>query len=125
MGTALILLAAVALATLGQLLLKTGMTEVGAITDLPLQAGLPGLVTEVLTTWQVPLGLATFGLSAVFWLVTLSRVALSTAYPVVSLSYVLILAFSVVVLGERPGWEVWLGAGLIMAGISLIGLGQT
>ncbi|MFN2556526.1 MAG: EamA family transporter [Nitriliruptorales bacterium] len=124
MSTIIILFAAIALATGGQLLLKAGMNRVGTISDLAAVGGLIPLALRVLTTWQVVVGLAVFGLSAVFWLVTLSRVPLSTAYPAVSLSYVLILAFSVIALGERPSIAVWTGALLIMLGITLIGIGQ-
>lgn len=120
--TITILLLSVVLATAGQLLLKAGMTEVG---QLQLGVGeVVGLLRSVATTWQLLLGLVSFGASATFWLVTLSRVPLSTAYPVVSLSYVLILAFSYLILGERPGPTVWTGAVLIMIGVSLIGIGQ-
>lgn len=124
LSTVLILLAAVVLATCGQLLLKAGMTEVGAVVGVGLDGVLP-LVGRVAGTWQVLLALAMFGLSASFWLVTLSRVPLSVAYPVVSLSYVLILIFSVVVLDERPRPTVWIGALLIVSGISLIGFGES
>ncbi len=124
MSTIIILFASIALATGGQLLLKAGMNRVGTISDIAAAGGLVPLVLRVFTTWQVILGLAVFGLSAVFWLVTLSRVPLSTAYPAVSLSYVLILAFSVIALGERPSVAVWTGALLIMLGITLIGIGQ-
>ncbi len=124
MSTIIILFSAIALATGGQLLLKAGMNRVGTISDLAAAGGLIPLFLRVLTTWQVVVGLAVFGLSAVFWLVTLSRVPLSTAYPAVSLSYVLILAFSVLALGERPSAAVWTGALLIMVGITLIGIGQ-
>lgn len=124
MSTVLILLAAVVLATCGQLLLKAGMTELGPVVGVGLDGVLP-LVGRVAGTWQVLLALALFGLSASFWLVTLSRVPLSVAYPVVSLSYVLILIFSVVVLDERPRPTVWIGALLIVSGISLIGFGES
>lgn len=116
-----ILFSAVTLATSGQLLLKTGMNRVGT---LSLSDGLWSTFVNVATTWQVVLGFALFGLSSVFWLAALSRLPLSTAYPVVSLSYVLILFFSVVVLDERPSLIVWSGALLVMAGVALIGLGQ-
>lgn len=124
MSTVLILLAAVLLATCGQLLIKAGMTEVGAVVGVGLDGILP-LIGRVVSTWQVVLGLVMFGLSAAFWLVTLSRVPLSVAYPVVSLSYVLILVFSVAVLDERPRPTVWIGALLIVSGISLIGFGES
>lgn len=119
--TVLLLLTSIALATAGQLLLKAGMNEFGGELGL---ADLGRLVRTGLTTWQVLAGLAAFGTSAVFWLLTLSRVPLSTAYPIVSLSYLLILGFSVLVLDERPAPTVWVGAGLIMSGISLIGIGE-
>jgi undecaprenyl phosphate-alpha-L-ara4N flippase subunit ArnF len=120
--TVLLLLISVALATAGQLLLKAGMNELGSgrlgIGDVA------QLLGHSATTWQVILGLVAFGTSAMFWLLTLSRVPLSTAYPAVSLSYVLILVFSVVVLDERPTTTVWTGAAFVMTGISLIGIGQ-
>lgn len=124
MGTVTILLTSVVLATTGQLFLKAGMERIGRIDELGAGA-LGPLIGKVIVTWQVPFGLIAFALSAVFWLITLSRLPLSTAYPVVSLSYVLILLFSVIVLGERPSATVWIGGLLIMAGIALIGIGQS
>lgn len=122
-STFAILLLSISLATAGQLLLKAGMNDAGVIVALD-PAALLRLVGTILTTWKLLLGLAAFGASALFWLVTLSRLPLSTAYPVVSLSYVLILGLSTVVLGERPSWIVWTGAALITLGVSLIGIGQ-
>lgn len=120
LGTLMIALTSITLATAGQLLLKAGMGQVGA--DLSL-ADFAGLLPRVLTNGLVLAGLASFGVSAVFWLVTLSRVPLSTAYPMVSLTYVLIVAWSALVLGERPGFLTWGGTALIVGGISLVGLG--
>lgn len=124
MSTVVILLTSIAFATAGQLMLKAGMNRVGVVTELGDVSGLVAIVAKMLATWQVLAGLGLFGLSAFFWLVTLSRVPLSTAYPVVSLSYVLILLFSTIILGERPTPVVWTGAILIMVGISLIGIGH-
>jgi drug/metabolite transporter (DMT)-like permease len=69
------------------------------------------------------LGLAAFGASAVFWLVVLSRIPLSTAYPFVATSYLVILAFSTIVLHERPPLLTWGGASLIVTGIIMVGYG--
>ena len=124
MSTIIVLTTSILLATAGQLLLKTGMRRVGEISDIAAAGGVIALIGRVLGTWQVPVGLAVFALSAIFWLVALFRVPLSTAYPVVALSYVLILGFSVLVLHERPSPVVWVGALLIMVGIALIGVGQ-
>lgn len=121
--TMLVLLLSVALATTGQLLLKAGMDHAGVVIEMTPRA-LLDLVKGILTSWRLIAGLTAFGASALFWLVSLSRLPLSTAYPIVSLSYVLILGLSTLLLGERPGPVVWGGATLIMAGVALIGLGQ-
>jgi drug/metabolite transporter (DMT)-like permease len=113
----------IALATTGQLLLKAGIDATGATVALQPRALLE-LVRTVATSWRLLLGFAAFASSALFWLAALSRVPLSVAYPVVSLSYVLILAASVVVLGERPSVTTLGGALLVMLGVALIGIGQ-
>lgn len=122
LATVLTLVLAVSLATAGQLLLKAGMTDIGEITGIG-PGHLVGLIGSVLTTWKALLGLVCFVGSSVFWLVVLSRVPLSTAYPFVALSYLIILGFSTIVLHERPPLLTWSGAGLIMTGIVLIGFG--
>jgi drug/metabolite transporter (DMT)-like permease len=113
----------IALATTGQLLLKAGMDATGAQVALSPRAIIE-LVPTVLGSWRLLLGFLAFGTSSLFWLTALSRVPLSVAYPVVSLSYLIILGSSVVVLGERPTLTTWGGALLVMAGVSLIGIGQ-
>lgn len=120
--TILTLVLAVSFATTGQLLLKAGMTEIGEVAGLA-PDHLLGLVGSVVTSWKALLGLACFGASSVFWLVVLSRVPLSTAYPFVALSYLIILGFSTLVLHERPPLLTWSGAALIMTGIVMIGAG--
>lgn len=113
----------ITLATAGQLLLKAGMDATGATIALEPRA-LLALVGTVLGSWRLLLGFLAFGTSSVFWLAALSRVPLSVAYPVVSLSYIIILGSSVVLLGERPSLTTWSGALLVMFGVALIGIGQ-
>ena len=122
LATVLTLVLAVSLATAGQLLLKAGMTDIGEIGGIG-PGHLTDLVGGVLTSWKALLGLACFGLSSLFWLVVLSRLPLSTAYPFVALSYLIILGFSTIVLHERPPMLTWGGAALIMTGIVMIGAG--
>lgn len=122
LATLLTLVVAVSLATAGQLLLKAGMTDIGEIAGIG-PGHLLELIGSVLTTWKAMLGLVCFVGSSLFWLVVLSRVPLSTAYPFVALSYLIILGFSTLVLHERPPVLTWSGAGLIMTGIVLIGFG--
>lgn len=118
--TALLALCSVSLATCGQLLLKAGMSRIGFIDSGRLEKPL-SLLIQMLRTWQVPLGLVVFFVSAGFWLLVLSRVPLSFAYPFVGLTYVLITLFGKFVLHESvPGLR-WLGLALIITGILVVG----
>lgn len=118
--TAGLALLSVMLATAGQLLLKAGMTRVGAIGSQRLSKPL-ALILQIATTWQVVVGFALFLVSSVFWLLVLSRVPLSFAYPFVGLTYVMITLFGKFVLREHVPNLRWLGIALIISGILLVG----
>lgn len=118
--TVVLALASVFLATAGQLMLKSGMTRVGYIGSVRLERPLQ-VLGEVVRTWQVLLGLTLFALSAVTWLVVVSRIPLSLAYPFAGITYVLLLLFSKFVLREQVPHLRWLGVALIVAGIVLVG----
>jgi multidrug transporter EmrE-like cation transporter len=111
-----LLLFAVAAAAVGQVMLKHGMhaaTARAAATRGSLA------LTAVTSPW-VLLGLVVFGLSAVAWLATLSRVPLSIAYPFNALGYVGILAASILVLHERANIWTWAGTLLVVSGLIVI-----
>ena len=66
------------------------------------------------------MGLLVFGVSALAWLLTLSRVPLNVAYPFNALGYLGILTASVVVLHERAnGWTV-LGSVMVVGGLIVV-----
>ncbi|MEX2457819.1 MAG: hypothetical protein WD770_02405 [Actinomycetota bacterium] len=114
-----LILFSVALAATAQLVLKSGMDQVGRI-------GRPELATPVETiarAARVPLvwaGLGLFGLSAAFWLVVLSRASLSFAYPFAALTYVLILLADKFVLDRPVQGLRWAGVAFIAVGIVLV-----
>ncbi len=117
---ALILLS-VLLAAVAQLTLKHGMTQVTGRGVVPLDLGDPvETLRRVVTNVSVLGGLGMFVLSAAVWLVVLSRVSLSFAYPFASLTYVLILLFDRFVLGDQVYALRWAGVMLIVVGIVLI-----
>jgi drug/metabolite transporter (DMT)-like permease len=68
------------------------------------------------------LGLGLFGFSALFWLVVLSRVPLSVAYPFAGLSYIVIVFLDHFVLDDRVPALRWVGAAVIAVGIAIIGI---
>lgn len=61
---------------------------------------------------------AAFG-AALCWMLAISRLELSHAYPFVSLSFVLVLALSALFFGEPVSWEKVLGVTLIVAGVAV------
>ena len=79
-----------------------------------------GSVRAILTNLSVLGGLAIFGLSAVVWLLVLSRASLSFAYPFASLTYVLILLADRFVLHEEIPILRWVGVAAIVTGIILV-----
>lgn len=54
------------------------------------------------------------------WLLSLSKLELSYAYPVASCSVLFISLFSVVVLGEALTMRMWIGTALILVGVILL-----
>ena len=111
-----VLLVAVALAAVAQLVLTHGMT----LAQHRVEASGGSLAIAAATSPWVIGGLAIFGVSAVAWMLTLSRVPLSLAYPFNALGYVGILTASVVFLHERTNVWTWLGTFLVAGGLVLV-----
>lgn len=116
-----LVLVSVAFSVAGQLTLRSAMDRVGFI-------GRAEVSTPLTTASRVAkepllwIGLFLFGISAIFWLVVLSRVPLSVAYPFVGLSYILIVAFSHFVLDEGVPLLRWVGVVVVATGIVIVGL---
>ncbi len=114
-----LILASVTLAAVAQLTLKYGMNQVAAEHTAEVRSP----VATLLQGFREPAvwgGLALFGLSALFWMLVLSRSSLSFAYPFASLTYVLILVFDRLVLNEPISALRYGGVALIIAGLLLI-----
>ena len=112
-------LISVAFGVTGQIALKTGMTQVGHIGGAQLNAIGPTVV-RVATTPLVILGLASYGVGAIAWLIVLSRLDLSVAYPFLALNFVLITLASRFILGETVPSLRWLGVLVICAGVLIV-----
>jgi multidrug transporter EmrE-like cation transporter len=99
----------------GQTVLKIGVTRAGSTPD----AGIAFLLTAFRSPF-VWLGLAFYGLGALSWILVLSRLPLSVAYPFLALNFVLVALSSRLFLGETIPLLRWGGIGLIVIGILLI-----
>ena len=115
-----LILLSVTLAAVAQLTLKHGMNAVND--DLtPARFGVDARsLGALLRTPAIYTGLFLFGLSALVWLVVLSRASLSFAYPFAALTYVLILLFDLFILDETVPPLRWAGVAFIVAGIFLV-----
>ena len=114
------ILLSVGLAAVAQLALKQGMNQVNAEL-IPAKFSVNGGSLKALVSEPfVWAGLLLFGLSALVWLVVLSRASLSFAYPFAALTYVMILLFDHFVLDEGVPALRWGGVGFIAIGIFLI-----
>jgi multidrug transporter EmrE-like cation transporter len=117
----LLLIVSITFSVAGQFTLKRAMNEVGRIgSEQVAEAG--NTIVRVAKEPRLWLGLTLFGISAVFWLVVLSRVDLSVAYPLVGLSYIVVVLFSKLFLQEQVTALRWLGVLVIALGITLVGL---
>lgn len=111
----------VGFAVAGQLTLKAAMDHIGRIGGAELAAPMEtiGKAVREPRLWA---GLTLFGISSLFWLVVLSRVPLSVAYPFVGISYIFVVAFARYALHEHVPPARWLGVAVVALGIAIIGL---
>ena len=102
----------------GQLLMKQGMQTVGAIHG-DMSAIVGGLSKAFLSPFVLG-GVAAYGFSSIFWLILLSRVELSYAYPALALGYVVITLISAFLLGEQVTAMRWAAVIVICVGVVLL-----
>lgn len=114
----LLLIGTVTINIIGQVAMKQGMTQVGAVTsDL---SQLPAYIQRTITTPFVLIGFGAYALSSVLWLAVLSLLDISVAYPVLSIGYVGVVLISALFLQENVSLIRWLGVLVICFGVYLI-----
>lgn len=117
-----LILVSVALSASGQLLLKLGASAPavrGAIAG-----GAPGeRLLALATTPALVGGLMVYALSAAAWIVVLSKLDLSLAYPFVGLGFVVTFLIGVLLLGEPASAGRLAGTLLIAGGAVLVARG--
>ncbi|MFN2388393.1 MAG: multidrug resistance protein [Actinomycetota bacterium] len=111
----------VAFAVGGQLTLKYAMDRVGRIGTAQV-SDLTGTIARAAKEPSLWGGLTLFGISALFWLVVLSRVDLSLAYPFVGLSYVVVVGLARFLFNEDVPPLRWAGVLIVAIGIAIVGL---
>ena len=104
---------ALVLVSFGQTSLKFGLNHIGGFS---LVHGTSEFIKLIRTPW-IAIGFGCYGLSAILWLDVLSKLDLSLAFPMVSLTYVFTLLIGRFFFQETFGWERIVGVGLILFGI--------
>jgi len=121
MSFALILVSiCILFAAAGQILMKTGMRQVGEITNVR-QLFDFGTISSMFTNLYVVLGILCFALMIVLWLAAISTLNVSRLYPLTSLAYVITAVVAYIFLKENIGLLRWVGIFLVVGGCFLIG----
>ena len=115
----LIILAVAATAAAAHILLKIGMNEVGEINSDSIKT--PGvLITKLLTTPAILAAIPIYAVSNIGWLIVLSKLNLSVAYPFLASLYIFIPVLSMVFLSETLTLQHWTGIIVIGIGVGIV-----
>lgn len=113
-----ILFCGVLLNALAQLALKAATRVSGPL--VATDSGVLRRALELLTVPSLWYALCAYGLSVIVWLVGLSRVPVSQAYPLLSLGYVINIGLAWWLLGEVPNVQRVGGIAIIVVGVVLV-----
>ena len=118
-----LLVISITLGSVGQVFLKKGIQGT-VLVGSSLVTTVQNIFCVLVQPW-VLLGLSLYAISTFFWVVVISRVRLSVAYPMISMSYFLVVLLSALYLHEKVNWALAVpGLVFITGGVSFIGLGM-
>ena len=101
-----------------QLLLKAGTNVLGVITLT--RENWTGEFGRMVVEPHLLGGILCYGVSVIVWILGLSRVPVSIAYPMLSLGYVVNAIAAYYIFGESLTLARWLGIGFIIVGVWLV-----
>lgn len=109
----LLLVASMALAVLGQLLMKKG------VSTSMLEPNLNSIIKTIFNPFLFS-GLVSYAISAIFWLFVLQKFPLSIAYPTLSLTYIVIVILSFFLFQEPITTQKIIGVLVIIFGVFIL-----
>lgn len=116
----LLIIVSVALSAIAQIVLKIGMSSEIVQQALLLEGNVLKKTILVLTDFYVILGAILYITGAALWLIVLSKVDVTYAYPFVGLGFILTLILGAFLLQEPVNLSRILGTLLIVGGILLV-----
>jgi multidrug transporter EmrE-like cation transporter len=114
-----LVLAGVLLNAAAQLLLKAGTNRIGAF-SFALENVVP-IGVKIAGSPHVLAGLGCYAVSVVVWILALSRVPVSVAYPMLSIGYIVNALAAWALFGESLTAQKLVGIGFIIIGVVLVG----
>ncbi|MBL0141884.1 MAG: hypothetical protein IPP91_07375 [Betaproteobacteria bacterium] len=111
MKIALAFAAMIGFTVMANLLMKTGADEFAV----------PGPLIERLQSWKLVLGLASFGVAALIYVMILGWLPLNVAQSFAAAQFIAVILASRLVLSEPIGAAQWVGIVLIASGIAVVG----
>jgi len=116
MSAMTMLWSSILLGGIAQILLKCGVSGAQKSKDGKAQRWWLGLLTS---GWIWAWGLS-FVIATVLWLLAVSQLNISYAFPLLSAGYVLVAILSRIFLGEKVSWKRWAAIAVICLGVVLI-----
>ncbi len=113
-----LVLAGVLLNAAAQLLLKAGTNRIGEFAFS--MANVLPIGSKVATSPFILAGLACYAVSVVVWILALSRVPVSVAYPMLSIGYIVNAFAAWMLFGESLAVQKLVGIGFIVVGVFLV-----
>jgi multidrug transporter EmrE-like cation transporter len=113
-----LILTGVLLNAAAQIFLKAGTNTLGVISFSG--ADWFGQALRVGTNPHIIGGMFCYAFSLVVWIMALSRVPVSIAYPMLSIGYVVSAVAAYYLFGESLGLSRWMGIGFIIVGVYLV-----
>lgn len=113
----------VLLNAIAQILLKTGMSQIGHF-EFSLANVIP-IGVKIIANPPIVGGMGLYGLSVLVWLMVLSRAEVSFAYPMVSIGYIITAVLAYYLFGEPLTSLRVFGILIIMAGVYLVARSHT
>lgn len=114
----LLILTGVLLNAVAQLALKASVNDMGAI-SVSLNTAIPVFTRLAAEPW-LWVGLTCYGISVIVWILALSRVDVTIAYPMLSIGYVVNALAAWALLGEALNGPRVLGIGIIIIGVVVL-----
>lgn len=108
----------VMLNAVAQILMKAGTNAIGHF-EFSMANILP-IGWKLATEWHIVTALFCYGVSVVVWILALSRVQVSIAYPMLSLGYVVVAVATWWLFGEALTATKMAGIGVIILGVIIL-----